>query len=125
MALVVDVTHAQTTDSKSQVNICLGKGPAAALGPNIHSSLLRYLRACAKENRIPLQLNPTPGPTGTDARVIQLIRAGIPTALLAIPLRYMHSSIETVSLQDIVSCGVLLAQLIANLPENLEDVLCS
>lgn len=124
-AFVIDVTHAQTTDSKNQVNISLGKGPAAALGPNIHSGLLSYLRECAKENRIPLQLNPTPGPTGTDARVIQLTKSGIPTALLAIPLRYMHSSIETVSLQDIVSCGVLLAHLIANLPENLEDSLCS
>ncbi|ADY56080.1 Cellulase [Syntrophobotulus glycolicus DSM 8271] len=124
IAFILDVTHAQTTDSKDKVKVALGKGPVIALGPNIHSGLLRYVRTCAKDHRIPVQLDPTPRATGTDARVIQLTGAGIPTALLSVPLRYMHSSIETISLSDIVSCGILLAQLIANLPEDLEEILC-
>lgn len=124
LAVAIDVTHAQTLDTKNTVTTELGKGPAISLGPNIHPWVLERLTACAKENRIPYQIQAVPGATGTDARVIQLAGYGIPTGLLSVPLRYMHTSVETAALSDIVACGKLLAYFIASLPEDLEDALC-
>lgn len=124
IAIAVDVTHAQTLDSKSQVNTYLGKGPVITLGPNIYPDIFSRLVSSAKEHRLPYQLQPVPGPTGTDARVIQLVGYGIPTGLVSIPLRYMHTSLETASLSDIVDCGRLLACFIASLPEDLEELTC-
>ncbi|HHV64177.1 MAG TPA: M42 family metallopeptidase [Peptococcaceae bacterium] len=124
IAVVIDVTHAQTLDTKNQVNTLLGKGPVIALGPNIHPRIYSSLKNAAEENRIPYQIQPIAGPTGTDARAIQLTGCGIPTGLLSIPLRYMHTSVETVSLQDIVDGGKLLARFIASLPDDLEELSC-
>lgn len=124
IAVVIDVTHAQTIDAKNQVSIHLGKGPAISLGPNIHPALHSLLTTSAQENNIPYQTQPISGPSGTDARVIQLSSSGIPTGLLAIPIRYMHTSVETASLKDIVNCGKLLARFIADLPDDLEGISC-
>ena len=124
IAVVIDVTHAQTIDAKSQVSIHLGKGPAITIGPNIHPTIHTLLTTCAQENNIPFQIQPIAGPSGTDARIIQLSSSGIPTGLLSIPLRYMHTSVETASLKDVVSCGKLLARFIAALPDELEDISC-
>ena len=124
IAVAIDVTHAQTPDSKAQVNHDLGKGPVLALGPNIHPKIFEGLQAAAQENRLPYQIEPAAGPTGTDARVIQLTGEGIPTGLVSIPLRYMHTSVETISLNDVVDSGKLLAYYIASLPEDLEELAC-
>jgi len=124
IAVAVDVTHGQTLDTKNQVPIQLGKGPAITLGPNIHPKIFAQLTDCAKESRIPYQLQPVAGETGTDARVIQLTGQGIPTGLISIPLRYMHTSVETASLHDIVDGGKLLACFIAALPADLEELTC-
>jgi len=125
IAVAIDVTHAQTIDAKNQVSIHLGKGPAITIGPNIHPTMHALLTACAQDNNLPYQVQAVAGPTGTDARIIQLSSFGIPTGLLSIPLRYMHTSVETVSLKDVVSCGKLLARFIAALPDDLEDISCS
>ncbi len=124
LALAIDVTHAQTLDTKNLVSPHLGKGPVITLGPNIHPRIFAHLTETAKDWRLAYQLQPVAGETGTDARVIQLIGCGIPTGLLSIPLRYMHTSVETASLKDIVDCGKLLACFIAALPEDLEEWLC-
>ncbi|MFA6808853.1 MAG: M20/M25/M40 family metallo-hydrolase [Eubacteriales bacterium] len=124
MAIAIDVTHGQSLDNVNQVNTKLGKGPVIALGPNIFPEIYKSLCNCAEENRIPYQISPVPGPTGTDARTIQLNNFGVPTGLVSIPLRYMHTSVETVDIQDIINSGKLLAYYIASLPANLEDVLC-
>jgi endoglucanase len=125
IAVVIDVTHAQTMDTKNQVSINLDKGPAIPVGPNIHPEVLAKMIKTAEENRIPYQIQPIAGPTGTDARVIQLAGHGTPTGLISIPLRYMHTSVETASLKDITNCGKLLAYFIASLPEDLEELSCS
>ncbi|WP_038603217.1 M20/M25/M40 family metallo-hydrolase [Dehalobacter restrictus] len=122
LAVAVDVTHAQTLDTKSQVSAELAKGPVISLGPNIHPWVYARLSDSAQQNRIVCQRQAVPGATGTDARVIQLTGYGIPTGLVSIPLRYMHTSVETASLQDIVECGKLLAYFIASLPEELEEI---
>lgn len=124
VAVAIDVTHAQTADTKNLVAVSLDKGPVITLGPNIHQQIFAELTDAAKENRIPFQLQPVPGPTGTDARILQLTGQGIPTGLVSIPLRYMHTSVETVSVQDIVDSGKLLACFIGSLPADLEELAC-
>ena len=124
LAVIIDVTHAQTLDSKNQVSIHLGKGPAITIGPNIHPRIYSQFSTTAQDNNLAIQIQPNPGPTGTDARIIQLCSYGIPTGLLSIPLRYMHTSVETVSLKDVVNCGKLLARFIAALPDDLEEIAC-
>ncbi|TGE33510.1 M42 family metallopeptidase [Desulfosporosinus sp. Sb-LF] len=124
LAVAIDVTHASTPDTKGQVTIELGKGPAVALGPNIHPSIFRHLSETAREHRLPIQIEPIPGVTGTDAWAIQVTQAGIPTGLLSIPLRYMHTSVETLDMQDVLNSGKLLAHFIASLPDDLEGFIC-
>lgn len=124
LAVAIDVTHAATPDTKGQVSIELGKGPAIALGPNIHPAIYDHFTQAAKEHRLPSQPEPCPGSTGTDAWAIQVSQAGVPTGLLSIPLRYMHTSVETIDLQDVVNTGKLLAHFIADLPDDLEGFIC-
>ena len=124
LAVAIDVTHSSTPDTKGQVSIDLGKGPAVAIGPNIHPAIYRHFAETAQEHRLPFQIEPTPGNSGTDAWAIQVTQAGIPTGLISIPLRYMHTSVETVDLQDVLNSGKLLAHFIASLPDDLEGFLC-
>jgi len=115
IAIALDVTFAQqpgvSADSASEMN----GGPVIALGANIHPKLFDKLVDVAKTYEIKHQIAPYPARTGTDAWSIQVARDGIPTALLSIPLRNMHSAIETIDLRDIERAGRLLAQFIASL----------
>lgn len=123
-AIAIDVTHAATPDTKSMVETELGKGPVIALGPNFHPVVYEELVREAKENRLPYQINPIPGRSGTDAWAIQITQGGVPTGLVSIPLRYMHTTVETLDLQDVIQAGKLLAYFIAGLPEDLEEKIC-
>lgn len=122
LGIAIDVTHAATPDTK--VSIELGKGPAIALGANVHPAIYRHLVDSAQAARLPFQREPIPGVSGTDAWAMQVSQAGIPTGLVSIPVRYMHTSVETMDLQDVILSGKLLAFFIAGLPEDLEEFLC-
>ncbi|MDD2234143.1 MAG: M42 family peptidase [Desulfitobacteriaceae bacterium] len=124
LAIAIDVTHACTPDTKAQVNNDLGKGPAVAIGPNIHPAIYKHLSETAHLQRLPIQIEPIPGASGTDARAIQVTRAGTPTGLISIPLRYMHTSVETLNMLDVLNTGKLLAYFVASLPDDLEGLLC-
>lgn len=124
VAVAIDVTHASTPDTKGLVTIELGKGPTIALGPNIHPIVYQEMLNAAQEARLPYQVEPIPGMSGTDAWAIQVAHAGVPTGLLSIPLRYMHTSVETLDMKDVVNAGKLLAYFIAGLPEDLEGLIC-
>ena len=88
----------------------LGKGPVIARGPNINPVLFDLLKKTAEDENIPCQIMGIPRATGTDANVMQLVHGGVATALLSIPLRYMHSPCELVSLKDLEQCAKLLAK---------------
>lgn len=79
----------------------LRSGPVIARGPNINPFVFERLVAAAEAEGIPYQLEAEPAATGTDARAIQISKGGVPTGLVSIPLRYMHTPNETVSLKDI------------------------
>lgn len=121
IGVAVDVCHGNMADVPEEETQRLGKGPALALGPNIHPKLYERLKSIAEEYRIPYQLNPEPSATGTDAWAMQITREGIPTALISIPLRYMHTTVETLSLEDIKLSGRLMALFISSLDENFVE----
>ncbi|MDP2873384.1 MAG: M42 family metallopeptidase [Bacillota bacterium] len=109
LAVAIDVCHAGPGLDEPGASE-LGKGPAVAVGANIHPKLRDLLLAVAADCGIPIQHEVSPGATGTDAWAINIARAGIPTALLSIPLRYMHTSVETAAMSDVVQTGRLLAE---------------
>ncbi|NLV88581.1 MAG: M42 family metallopeptidase [Tissierellia bacterium] len=125
IGIAIDVGFGATPELPRASTVELGKGPAITLGGNIHPNLRKELVKIAKEYNIPNQIEVTPGPTGTDARAMQITRDGIPSLLLSIPLRYMHTSVELLDMEDIKNTGKLLAFFIASISnENLEGLLC-
>ncbi len=115
VAIAIDVTFGDQPGVSEAETVKIGKGPAIGFGPNIHPKLHQALVNVAKELEIPYQVEPIPGRSGTDAWVIQVTREGIPTALLSVPLRYMHTSVETLSLKDAERTGRLMAGFIGRL----------
>jgi putative aminopeptidase FrvX len=114
-AIAIDATFGNQPGVPEAETVEMGKGPAIAFGPNVHPKLYEALVEVAKELEIPYQVEPVPGRSGTDAWAIQVTREGIPTALISIPLRYMHTSVETVSLKDVERTGRLMAGFIGKL----------
>ena len=126
IGIAIDVGFGNTPDLNKFDTIEMTKGPGIALGANIHPEIFKKLKEVAKENYIDYQIEIAPGATGTDARSIQISREGVATGLLSIPLRYMHTSVETISISDIEKTGKLLAQFIISLNEvDIEEmILC-
>jgi endoglucanase len=113
VGICVDVTHATDypdIDKRANGELKLGLGPTIATGPNINPKLESLLVKSAKAKRIPFQVEAAPGATGTDANAMQLNRAGVATALVSIPNRYMHTQVEVVSLADLESASRLIAE---------------
>lgn len=125
IGIAIDVGFGSTPELSNSDTLELGKGPGIAIGANIHSGLRKKLIDIANEYNIPVQMELSPGLTGTDARVMMITREGIPCLLLSIPLRYMHTSVEVVDILDIINSAKLLAFFIASITkDNLEGLLC-
>lgn len=120
VAIAVDVGFGAEPGLPEDDVIAMGKGPAIALGANVHPRLHELLVRTARLNGIPHQIEPIPAGSGTDAWAMQVVRSGIPTAVVSIPLRYMHSSVEVVDIEDVRNTARLLANAAAALTE--EDV---
>ncbi len=118
IGIALDVTFGNQPGVSDAEAMELGKGPAIAFGPNIHPAIFERLEATAKEHEIPYQVDPIPAATGTDAWAMQVTRAGVPTGLLSVPLRSMHTPVETLAIRDIERAGRLLAHFIAGLDED-------
>ena len=110
--VVVDVGHAKTPDSKPlEATEKLGEGVGIALGPNMNRELAEMALRLAKEKEIKHQVVVVPGgSSGTNARAIQISRSGVATALFELPLRYMHTPVETASLDDIECAAQLMCE---------------
>lgn len=121
IGIAIDVGFARQPGNDGPDAIDLDKGPALVMGPNIHPALWRELKAVADAFEIPVQTAAAPGGTGTDANAMQITREGIPTALLSLPERSMHSPSETVCVRDLQRTGRLLALFIAGLREDFMD----
>lgn len=125
LGIAVDVCHGSFPGAAEHEVSPLGEGPVITYGPNIHPLVAEKLRETAQEYHLPFQKDFSPGPTGTDARAIQISLEGVPAGLLSIPLRYMHTSVELLNIEDIRNGGRLLANFIAGLDRPyLEGLSC-
>jgi endoglucanase len=121
VGIAVDVTFASDTpgDSKKKTSdVSIGGGPVIVRGANINPRLYERLIEAAEAKKIPYQLEASPGGTGTDANAMQLTRSGVATALIGVPVRYMHTPVEVLSLKDLENTAKLLAETIARLEED-------
>lgn len=108
-AIVIDVTHGETNDTRNMSCVfSLGSGAVICRGPNLHYDYTKQLIAVAKENNIPYKIEVAAGSSGTDAWALQTSSVGLPCMLVSIPLRYMHSSVETLDIKDIEIISKLL-----------------
>ncbi len=121
IAIAIDVTFAKGPGANDWQTMPLGKGPTLTMGPNMHPYLYKSLKELAEKLEIPFQPEVTPRMSGTDAYATQITAEGIPTMVIGIPLRYMHTPVEIVSLKDIQRAGRLLAEFIASLESDFVE----
>jgi endoglucanase len=120
LGIAIDVGFASDypgADHKDLGELVLGKGPVIARGPNINPVLFDLLMTTAEEEKIPCQVMGIPRATGTDANVMQLAHGGVATALISIPLRYMHTPVEVLDWVDIEGAVKLLSALCNRITE--------
>lgn len=125
LAVAIDVTFGDMPGLPESDTIKMGGGPGIGIGPHVHPQLFSAFSKAAKEWNIPFSVDPSPHPGGTDTFAIQVARAGVPTILLSVPLRYMHTPVETLTYSDVAATGRLLAVFAASLEaEFVEGLLC-
>jgi putative aminopeptidase FrvX len=125
LAVAVDVTHGSGPAVKDlpDKTFAVGGGPTLVMGPNIHPGLFAAFTALADRLEIPYSVEVTPQHSGTDAFGIQVAREGIPTMVIGLPLRNMHTPVEVISPKDIERAGRLLAEFAAGLTAGFMDAL--
>ena len=104
VAIVTDVTHDTNTplmQIKKLGNIKSGKGPSVTYAPAVHNKLLNLIIDTAEEKEIPLQKEASPRRTGTDTDAFAYSNGGVPSALISLPLRYMHTTVEMAHKEDV------------------------
>lgn len=118
VAICTDVTHdtttpmmSKTTDGETYCN----EGPVLAYAPAVHNILLEKIIHTAKERNIPYQLQADSRSTGTDTDAFAFSNAGVPSALVSLPLRYMHTTVETVHQNDVENCIRLMYEVLLQL----------
>lgn len=127
MAIACDVTFATDypgVNKNKHGDICLEGGPVLAKGAPINRKINQLLEGTAKSLNMKVQYELTPRLTGTDADKMRLTGKGVPVSLVSLPLRYMHSPVETVSISDIDEEIELIVEMISNMTgkENLNPL---
>lgn len=109
--VAVDVTHGVTPDIRNPKERAfrLGGGPAIGVGPNMAGWMTKRLKDKAEGLNMPYQLEVMAGDTGTNAWGMQICREGVATAILSLPLRYMHTPVEVLDREDLTRLGKLLS----------------
>jgi len=122
--VVIDVSHAKTPDTKPfETNLSLGGGVIITRGPNMNAVMTETAVKLACDNEIKYQIDVEPGgSSGTNTRAIQISRGGVATALLCLPMKYMHSANEIVSLDDMECTAQLLCEIAKNIEGSKANV---
>jgi putative aminopeptidase FrvX len=118
VAIVTDVTHDTSTpmmNKNSQGECYCGKGPVLSVAPAVHNILLDHIIHTADKNKLPYQLQASSRFTGTDTDAFAFSNAGVPSALISLPLRYMHTTVETVHRDDVENCIRLMYEALIKL----------
>ncbi|HHJ50646.1 MAG TPA: M42 family peptidase [Phaeodactylibacter sp.] len=106
VAIVTDVTHDTSTpmiSKKKHGDVSSGKGPSITYAPAVQPKLLELIIKAAEENEIPLQREASSRSTGTDTDAFAYSNGGVPSALISLPLRYMHTTVEMAHKEDVES----------------------
>lgn len=114
MCIAVDVTHGQTPDGPKDKTFKMGGGPAIGIGPNMTRWMSRRLCELAKAENIDYQREVMESHSGTNAWPMQISREGVATAVVSLPLKYMHTPIEVVNRADMESVARLLAAFVSD-----------
>lgn len=115
-------TDQPDVEKKHNGEVGLGKGPILTRGANINPPLFDLLTTTAEKEKIPVQLTANPRATGTDANVMQISRGGVATALVKIPLRYMHTPVETIALGDLEDAAKLIVAALGRITSKAEFI---
>jgi len=125
VGIAVDVGFASDTpgiDKRIVGEVALGKGPVLHAGPAINRALGKMFIDVAKRKKIPYQFSSLGRPDGTDTGAMQLSREGVATALISVPNRYMHTMVETCSLDDLGFCAQLIAETILEITPKMDFI---
>jgi putative aminopeptidase FrvX len=125
VAIVLDVTHATDSpgiDRNKHGSIKLGNGPTVTHGTANHPEVVKRLITLANELEIPIQHEASSYTTGTDTDHVYAMKGGVPSALLSLPMRYMHSTVEMVDLSDVERCIVLLTHFVRSIASKEEFI---
>ena len=104
VAIVTDVCHDTQTPMMSKImsgDISCGKGPVLSYGPAVQNNLLKHIITAAEKNKIDIQRAAVYRATGTDTDAFAYSNAGVASALISLPLRYMHTTVEMVAKDDV------------------------
>ncbi len=123
LAIAVDVTWAKGPGANDWNTYPLGKGPTLGWGPNVHPALYKAFKDLADKLEIPTAMEVMPSHSGTDGWAMQVTAEGIPTIVIGIPLRYMHTPVEVVAIKDIQRVGRLMAEFISGLTPDYMDTI--
>ena len=116
-AVALDVTNAHMPGGpRHKKDVQLGNGPVISYSATTSRAFTRTLTDTAEAHGIPYAVAAEPGATGTNAHVLQITRSGVPTALVSVPLRYMHTCAEVVSIDDAENAARLLCAFLENFP---------
>ncbi len=113
VAIITDVTHDTHTplvSSKKHGDVKGGSGPSVTYGPSIHNKLLDLIIETAEEQSIPIQREAASRRTGTDTDAFAYSNGGVPSALISLPLRYMHTTVEMAHKDDVNNVISLIYQ---------------
>ncbi len=111
VAIVTDVTHDTHTplvNIKTHGDVKGGKGPSVTYAPAVHNKLLELIIDAADKNKIPLQREVASRRTGTDTDAFAYSNGGVPSALISLPLRYMHTTVEMAHKKDVEDVIMLI-----------------
>ncbi|MDD5454203.1 MAG: M42 family metallopeptidase [Candidatus Ratteibacteria bacterium] len=119
---VIWATDHPSIDKKKIGEYKIGAGPVISRGANINPKLFSLLLDTAKKEKIPYQVFGEPGRTGTDAHVMQLTKKGVATALVSVPIRYMHTPVELLSTKDLDWTARLIIALIKRIKPGMDFI---
>jgi len=121
VAIITDVCHDTTTpmiDKKTQGKTKSGEGPVIGYAPAVHNRLRNLIEDTAEKNKIKIQRNASSRATGTDTDAFAYSNGGVPSALISLALRYMHTTVEMVHKNDVEGVIELIYQTLLNLDPN-------
>ncbi len=118
VAIITDVCHDTTTpmiDKKIEGDLKIGKGPVVTYAPAVQNNLRELIVETAEKKKIPFQRHATSRVTGTDTDAFAYSNGGVPSALISLPLRYMHTTVEMVHKNDVENVIKLIYESLLNI----------